>query len=112
MTKLRQAVWPLEQVKAAIGRDGRHFNVFLDTDTMTAELYELPKNSVDLQSPHELDEMYYIISGEGQFTADGVERHVKTGDSIFVKAHVGHRFHDITEDLSVLVYFSKKESNA
>ncbi|MGJ8562065.1 MAG: cupin domain-containing protein [Alphaproteobacteria bacterium] len=109
MNHLTQNVWPLANLKSEIGKDGRPFHIFLDNDAMTAELYQLPAGSVDMQSPHDLDEMYFIISGRAKFTADGVESNVKAGDSIFVKAKIGHRFHDITEDLSVLVYFSKKE---
>lgn len=109
MSDLRQKVWPLDEVKAKVGADGRPFHIFLDNDTMSAELYQLPAGSVDMQSPHSKDEMYYVISGAAQFTADGVESSVKVGDSIFVKAGIAHRFHDITEDLSVLVFFSKME---
>lgn len=109
MNDFTQKVWPLADVKAQIGSDGRPFHIFLDNETMTAELYELPAGSVDMQSPHSLDEMYYVISGRAKFTADGVESNVKTGDSLYVKAGIAHRFHDITEDLSVLVFFSKME---
>ncbi len=109
MNVIRQKVWTLGAIKSEVGKDGRPFHIFMDNDTMTAELYELAAGSVDMQSPHDLDEMYYVISGRARFTADGVQSDVKPGDSIFVKARIGHRFHDITEDLTVLVYFSKKE---
>jgi len=35
---------------------------------------------------------------------------IAEGSVIFVAANVEHRFHDITEDLSVLVFFAPAES--
>lgn len=109
MSGLTQHVWALSKLKENVGEGGRPFNTFLDNDTMRTELYELPAGANDLQSPHEWDELYYIISGRSGFTADGVTSNIQAGDTIFVRAKIAHKFHDITEDLSVLVFFSKQE---
>jgi quercetin dioxygenase-like cupin family protein len=38
------------------------------------------------------------------------DREVSVGSVIFVAAEVEHRFHDITEELAVLVFFAPAES--
>ena len=107
---LTSKVWPLEGVVLSKGQNGgAPFHVFLDEPTMSAELYELAAGHVDTQTPHELDELYYIISGKSKFISDGQHYDVKTGDTIFVAAKIEHRFYDIQEDLKILVVFSKVE---
>jgi len=101
--------WPLELLEAQNKGDNTAFYEFLDVDTMSAELFELPAGGTDTQKPHDWDELYYIISGRSQFTCDGESRAVQTGDTIFVAAHIDHRFFDITQDMKILVVFSKKQ---
>lgn len=109
MTSLTQAIWTLDDLKAKIPNGDKRFHIFLDNATMRVEYLNYPAGHVDLQQPHDWDELYYIISGAAQFTADGETSTVKAGDNIFVAAHIPHKFHDITEDLSVIVFFSKQE---
>lgn len=110
MTSLTQAVWPLDNLKAKVPDGNKRFHIFLDNPTMRVEYLNYPAGHVDRQQPHDWDELYYIISGRSQFTADGETSSIKAGDIIFVAAHILHKFHDITEDLSVIVFFSKGEA--
>jgi len=103
----KQGVWNVEELKPLIGTDGNQYHPFFENSTMLGEYLEYPAGHVDPQQPHDWDELYYIISGRSQFTADGVTREIKGGDNIFVAAHIVHKFHDIKEDLSVIVFFSK-----
>lgn len=107
MNTKRQSIFSVKDLKPLIGQNGRQFHVFLDNETMSVEYLEYPAGHIDPQHPHAWDELYYIISGRSQFTADNVTRKVNTGDNIFVAAQVEHKFHDIEEDLSVIVFFSK-----
>ena len=111
MTIPTQAVWSLDDLKAKVPDGDRRFHIFLDNPTMRVEYLNYSAGHLDMQQPHDWDEVYYIISGASQFTADGETSTIKTGDNIFVAAHIDHKFHDITEDLSVMVFFSKKEPN-
>ena len=49
--------------------------------------------------------MYAVTAGRGQFTGGGRTVEVAAGSVLFVPAGEAHRFHDITEDLAVLVFF-------
>ena len=80
---------------------------FLKVQSLRTGLYVLPAGSVDSQSPHTEDEVYYVVRGRGRFTADGEDMAVEAGAVLFVAAHVEHRFHSIEEDLEIVVFFAR-----
>ena len=59
----------------------------------------------DVQSPHEVDEVYVVVAGRAVLEVDGVRTDVETGSVAYVPPHVPHRFVDVTEDLRVVVVF-------
>ncbi len=79
---------------------------FLRVPALNCGLYVLPAGATDRQTPHDEDEVYVVLDGLGVFTVEGADRTVQKGSVLYVKAGVDHRFHSITEDLSVLVLFS------
>lgn len=79
---------------------------FLNRGSMSLGLYVLPANTEDTQTPHLEDEIYYVVAGRGDILVDGERRPVQPGSIVFVEKHVDHRFIDITEDLSILVFFA------
>jgi mannose-6-phosphate isomerase-like protein (cupin superfamily) len=89
---------------------GQSYREFLRVPAMSAGLYVLAAGSIDPQSPHGQDEMYYVIRGRGRFRAGGEDTDISAGSLLFVAAEVEHRFYDIEEELSVLVFFAPAES--
>jgi mannose-6-phosphate isomerase-like protein (cupin superfamily) len=71
--------------------------------------YSLLAGAEDTQDPHTEDEVYVVTSGRARFTSSGETIDVAAGSVFFVAAHEVHRFHDITEDLAVLVFFGPAE---
>jgi mannose-6-phosphate isomerase-like protein (cupin superfamily) len=71
--------------------------------SLSVEVYK-PLN-VDLQQPHARDEVYVVISGNGNFYCDGNRSSFVQGDLLFVPAGIDHRFEDFTEDFSTWVIF-------
>ena len=64
----------------------------------------------DPQTPHAEDEIYHVLGGRGRIEMDGADHPVGPGDTVFVAAGVEHRFHSITEDLTLLVVFAPAHS--
>src|SRR6185437_1767308 len=85
------------------------YQEFLRIPSMSAGVYTLPKGGQDLQSPHQEDEVYYVIRGRAKMKVGAEHREVSAGFVIFVEARKEHRFYDIEEDLSVLVLFAPAE---
>ena len=79
---------------------------FISEGTMSLGLYALAAGATDTQSPHEEDEIYYVVSGLGAIDVAGARRPVRAGSIVFVAKEVEHRFVDIEEDLSILVFFA------
>ena len=92
------------------GKAGKAYREFLRVPALSAGLYVLPAGGIDPQRPHHEDEMYYILRGRGHFRAGDEETEVSAGSVLFVAAEVEHRFHDISEELAVLVLFAPAES--
>jgi mannose-6-phosphate isomerase-like protein (cupin superfamily) len=96
----------LDEVLAAHARAGELYHEFLRVPDLSVGLYILPAGSVDPQQPHTEDEVYYVVSGSGQIRVEGEDRAVRAGSLVFVKTGDEHRFHTITEDLRILVFFA------
>ncbi|MGD9714602.1 MAG: cupin domain-containing protein, partial [Thermomicrobiales bacterium] len=73
---------------------------------LSVGLYVIPAGGTDPQSPHGEVEVYYVISGKGTLRAGDKEFPAESGSVLYVAKHVPHEFHDITEDLRVLVFFA------
>ena len=69
--------------------DGKHFIVGMAHGTMSVELYKPDK--IDLQTPHEQNEIYVILRGSGTFFVNGERLLFKEKDVFFVPAGVEHR---------------------
>lgn len=86
--------------------DGHGYVDFLASDKLSAGLAIWPRGATDRQKPHLEDEVYYVISGRGTIRVAGEDREVSPGSLVFVAAGVEHRFHEIQEDLRVLVFWA------
>jgi len=86
--------------------DGHGYVDFLASSKLSVGLAIWPAGSADRQKPHREDEVYYVISGLGSLRVADEDRPVKPGSLVFVAAGVEHRFHDIAEDLRVLVFWA------
>ena len=84
---------------------------FLRMASLSAGVYRLQAGQQDLQQPHGEDEVYYVVSGRGRFRAGTEERAVGPGTILFVERSVEHRFFDIDEELTTLVFFAPPEGS-
>ena len=99
----------LAQLVAEREQTGQLYHEFLQVPAMSAGLYQLAAGTTDSQQPHTEDELYYIVQGHAQFLMGDEHISVEPGTLIFVPALIEHRFHTITEDLSILVFFAPAE---
>jgi mannose-6-phosphate isomerase-like protein (cupin superfamily) len=90
---------------------GRPYLEFLAVPDLSLGLYVLAVGQPDVQQPHAEDEAYYVVSGRGRVSVGDDVRDVGPGSIVFVAAHVPHRFHDITEDLTLFVMFGPAEGS-
>jgi mannose-6-phosphate isomerase-like protein (cupin superfamily) len=101
-------VWALSDL---LRHEGGPYHEFLRVPDLSVGLYRLAAGAVDRQRPHTEDEIYVVMAGRSRFTAGDETRDLAPGDTIYVAAHVPHRFHDITQDLQLLVVFAPPEDS-
>ncbi|MEZ4521267.1 MAG: dimethylsulfonioproprionate lyase family protein [Thermomicrobiales bacterium] len=96
----------LDRLLAAQRAGGDLYHEFLRVPDLNCGIYVLPAGRPDPQQPHDEDEVYYVISGSGRFMAGDEDVPARPGSIIYVEAGAEHRFHSITEDLTILVFFA------
>ena len=96
----------LEDLLAQREESEQAYLPFLNVDSLKCGIYAMKAGAFDGQSPHDDEEVYYIIKGKGVLRVDGDDQPVKPGSIVYVKAGVEHQFHSIDEDLTMLVFFA------
>ena len=91
--------------RAKAAADG-YVNDAVRSELLSVGVYVLAAGAVDDQTPHAEDEVYYAVRGRARFTAEGEEHDVHPGSLLFVRAGADHRFHDVTEELVLVVFWA------
>lgn len=99
----------LDDLLRELAESGRLYHEFVRTHDLSVGVYVLPAGSTDPQGPHTEDEVYHVVRGRATISVGEEERQVEAGSVVFVGADVPHRFHDIEEELVVLVIFGPAE---
>ena len=101
----------LPQLLQKVRESDQRWLEFLRVSSLSVGVYHLKAGQADPQKPHTEDEVYYVVSGRASFRSGSEEQKVGQGSVIFVERNVEHRFFDITEDLTVLVFFAPPEGS-
>jgi mannose-6-phosphate isomerase-like protein (cupin superfamily) len=101
--------WMIADLMAQQAQRNEPYFEFLRVPLLSVGVYTLAVGARDEQQPHSEDEVYYVVAGRAMLSVGDDERAVAPGDLVYVAAHVPHRFHTITEDLTTLVFFAPAE---
>jgi len=96
----------LEKIK----NSNSYFQTFINKDSLAAGVLVLKPGEEDTQTPHDSDEVYYIISGNGFLKIKDKDYKVSKDKLFFVAKDVEHCFHGNTKDLKVLYFFGGPDS--
>jgi len=81
----------------------------LRSDLLSVGLYLLPAGGTDDQKPHNEDEVYYTVRGRATLQVGAEDHAVGPGTVLFVPALAPHHFHDISEELVLVVFWAPPE---
>ena len=95
-----------KELLAGLDSSGHDFAEFFRSSTLSLTVARWPAGSVDGQEPHTEDEVYYVVSGRARLRVADEDAVVGAGSIAYVAAGVEHRFHDIEEDLRVIVFWA------
>ena len=91
----------LEKIK----KGNSYFHTFINKDNLATGILILKPGEEDTQEPHESDEVYFIISGNGYLKIKNKNYKVSKDKLFFVAKDVVHYFHSNTRELKVLYFF-------
>ncbi|HEX9794398.1 MAG TPA: hypothetical protein VGC54_10485, partial [Planctomycetota bacterium] len=75
--RLRWGRWSMAAVEAHRAAGKRPWHEFLRVPSKSAGTYKLAAGAEDRQSPHEQDEIYYVLEGRGKLQVGDVAREVR-----------------------------------
>ena len=92
--------------KQRLAEAGGGYEVVHESAGLELGVYVLVAPEPDRQRPHEDDELYVVLEGNGVLDVAGQSVSLSEGQAAFVAAGVEHRFSGY-EHLSVLVIFER-----
>lgn len=87
-----------------------YFHTFLNRENLAAGILVLQAGEKDTQIPHESDEIYYIVRGDGFLKINKKDYPISKGKAFFVEKDVEHYFFGNTKELVVFYFFSGPDS--
>src|SRR5882724_2606967 len=85
------------------GPRGERFASVFGHGSLLVEIYA--PRGVDPQKPHTRDEIYFVISGSGEYVCGDSRQRFTLTDILFAAAGVEHRFENFSDDLTLWVLF-------
>jgi mannose-6-phosphate isomerase-like protein (cupin superfamily) len=105
-------LFQVEEIERRRARLEWSYLEFLRAPSLSAGIYSLSVGEEDRQQPHMEDEVYYVVAGRALIRVADEDQAVSAGSIVYVPARVEHRFHDIAEDLTLIVFFGPGEGTA
>ena len=93
-----------------IKKSSSYFYTFINKSSLTAGLLLLQPGEKDTQEPHDNDEIYYVISGDGFLKIKNKDYKISKDKIFFVEKNVDHYFHGNSKELKVLYFFGGPDS--
>ena len=99
----------LEEVVARAKAGDGYAAKVLRSELLSVGVYVLPAGAIDGQKPHNEDEVYYAVRGRAKFRVGAEDHAVEPGTLLFVPALEPHHFHEIEEELVLVVFWAPPE---
>lgn len=106
MTDSSWQIFDIHQLQAKLTDAPAQYKEFLRTPSLSCGLYTLKAGAKDMQSPHDEDEVYFVISGKATLKVGDDTHDVSAGSILYVRATEKHSFFEIDEDMTMLVFFA------
>jgi len=87
-----------------------YFHTFINTQSLATGVLVLQPGEEDTQEPHESDEVYFILKGDGFLKIKSKDYPLEQNKMYFVTKNVRHFFHGNKKELVVLYFFGGPDS--
>lgn len=93
-----------------IKNNSSYFHTFINKQSLATGVLVLQPGEEDTQEPHDSDEVYLVLSGDGYLKINNKDYEVSKDKLFFVGKDVEHYFHGNTKELKVLYFFGGPDS--
>jgi mannose-6-phosphate isomerase-like protein (cupin superfamily) len=87
-----------------------YFHTFINRQNIATGILVLQPGQDDTQTPHDSDEVYYVVRGNGFLKINEKDYRISEGMVYFVQKEVPHKFFGNTDELVVVYFFSGPDS--
>lgn len=87
-----------------------YFHTFINKQTLAAGVLVLKPGEKDTQEPHDSDEVYFVIKGDGFLRIKNKDYQIEPNKMYFVAQNAEHYFHGNSKELIVLYFFGGPDS--
>jgi mannose-6-phosphate isomerase-like protein (cupin superfamily) len=94
----------LEKAITNLDQSANYFIDLFGDKGIGTGILRLKKGEIDTQLPHSVDEVYFVVQGNGSIEIEGRVKRIKTADFIFVPANAHHKFL-VDDSTLVVIYF-------
>ena len=91
-------------------KSNEYFHTFINRESLAAGILVLHPGEEDTQTPHDSDEVYYILKGDGFLKINKKDYPVSAGKVFFVQKDIEHYFFGNSKELVVLYFFGGPDS--
>ncbi|MFN3654824.1 MAG: cupin domain-containing protein [Candidatus Nitrosotenuis sp.] len=87
-----------------------YFHTFLNRENIAAGVLVLQPHEEDSQTPHDADEVYFVVRGDGYLKINNKDYEVSEGKAFYVQKNVPHKFFGNKKEIIALYFFSGPDS--
>jgi len=95
----------LGSLMSQLEHEGNYFLDFANLQHLQAWILRLEPQEEDIQEPHQFDEIYYVIGGDGFILINNKKYTIKDHSFIYVPANTKHRFFGNSKEILVAYFF-------
>jgi len=103
--KLLKIAFDTNEYIEKITKSDKYFYTLLNQEKLAAGVLRLDPSEEDVQEPHESDEVYYIVKGDGFIRIGKKDYPVSEGMLYYVTKKIPHKFHGNKKELVALYVF-------
>lgn len=103
-------VFDINEYIEKIKNGTNYFHTFINNENLAAGVLVLQPSEEDTQEPHESDEVYFILKGNGFLKIKDTDYPVSENKMYFVGKQTEHFFHGNSKELIVLYFFGGPDS--
>jgi len=93
-----------------IKKSSNYFHTFINNENLAVGVLVLQPGEKDTQEPHDSDEVYFILKGDGFLKIKDTDYLISENKMYFVGKKTEHFFHGNSKELIVLYFFGGPDS--